>query len=240
MTKDAPVARDAGVYDVRVHLSRCLPPGTPEEPRLRPREGSKSEKTQCGACGMRRVDMYSHKRFCRGLDEEPPGANQVRGGVAEPPPPFSRPTEIRRRMRGKQSVPNEEVRREREEASPERRVAGETEEESGPRVHHRRAVHAQGPRGEIRQRATRNYHRRTADSDTRSCTTTSTANWAGERTCPYCNRVFSFAMHRYNCSAAPYEVWHEHLMKKRARSAPLAVIAAWTNECPHLENHVRK
>ena len=71
-------------YNIRVHLSRCrppedLPPGTPEGPRLRPREGSKSEKTQCGACGKWRVDMYSHKRFCRGLDEEPPGANQVRG-----------------------------------------------------------------------------------------------------------------------------------------------------------------
>ena len=169
------------------------------------------------------------------MNEEPPGANRVRVEAAAPPPPrpFSRPTEIQRRIRGKQSVPNEEVRREREEASPERRVAGETEEESGSRVHHGRVVHTQGPRGEIRQRATRNYQRRTADSDTRSCTTTSTANWAGEKTCPYCNKVFSFAMHRYNCSVAPNEVRHEHLMKKRARSAPPAVIAALTNECPH-------
>ena len=43
-------------YNIRVHLSRCrppedLPPRTPEGSRLRPREGSKSEKTQCGACG---------------------------------------------------------------------------------------------------------------------------------------------------------------------------------------------
>ena len=110
--------------NIRVHLSRCRPlEETPEGPRLRPREGSKSEKTQCGACGKWRVDMFSHKRFCRGLDEEPPGANQVRiEAAAPPPPPFSGPTEIR----GKQSVPKEELRRERGEASPERRVADET------------------------------------------------------------------------------------------------------------------
>ena len=88
-------------------------------------------------------------------------------------------------------------------------------------MHRGRAVHAQGPRGEIRQRAPRNYCRRTADSDTRSCTTTSAAAWAGERACPYCNKVFSFAMQR------------EHLMKKRARSAPPAVMPSWTDECPH-------
>ena len=43
-------------------------------------------------------------------------------------------------------------------------------------------------------------------------------------------KVFSFAVHRYNCSVAPYEVWRKHLMKKRARSAPPAVIASWTDE----------
>ena len=153
--------------------------------------------------------------------------------AAPPPPPLPRPPEVRRQLRGKQPVVNEEVRRGRGGASLERRAADAAEERSGPRVHRGRVVHAQGPRGEIRQRAPRYCSRRTTDSDMRSCTTTSTAAWAGERTCPYCNKVFSFAMHRFYCSAAPYEVWHEHLMKKRARSAPPAVIASWTDECPH-------
>ena len=74
-------------YNIRAHLLRCrppeeLPPGIPEEPRLRPREGNKSEKTQCEACGKWRVDMRSHKRFCRGLDEVPQGAEQVGGEAA--------------------------------------------------------------------------------------------------------------------------------------------------------------
>ena len=176
-------------YIIRAHLLRCrppedLPPGTPEGPRLRPREGSKSEKTQCGACGKWRVYMRSHRNFCRGSDEVPPGAGQAGGEAAAPPPP-QRPPEVRRRLRGKQPASNEEARRERGGASPERRAAGAAEEGgSGSRVHRGRVVHAQGSRGEIRQRAPRNYSRTTAESDTRSCTTTSTAAWAGERASP--------------------------------------------------------
>ena len=189
-------------YNIRAHLLRCRPPeepppGTPDGPRLRPREGSKSEKASGGS-------TRDHPRSGDGYEANSPSRTRKYDGNEEE----------RVRKGGR---------------------ADGAEERSGPRVHRGRVVHAQGPRGEIRQRAPRNCSRRTTDSDTRSCTTTSTAAWAGERTCPHCNKVFSFAMHRYNCSAVPYEVCHEHLMKKRARSAPPAVIASWTDECSHCE-----
>ena len=58
-------------------------------------------------------------------------------------------TKVRRRLRGKQPAPNEEGRRGRGGASPERLAAGAAEEGGGgPRVHRGRVVHAQGPRGE--------------------------------------------------------------------------------------------
>mmetsp|Transcript_29216 Transcript_29216/g.83930 ORF Transcript_29216/g.83930 Transcript_29216/m.83930 type:complete len:112 (-) Transcript_29216:628-963(-) len=109
--------------------------------------------------------------------------------ASHPPLPHPKPQPPLQRAGQGSGANNEEEEEEEEAVSEIEDDEGGDEamrEEEAVNVHRGKAVHKQGPRGEVKQRAPRNTHQRTENSDTRVCTGTSKAASAGSRACPYC------------------------------------------------------
>ena len=67
----------------------------------------------------------------------------------------------------------------------------------------------------------------------RTIRSTATTKSDKQLTCPYCIQQVPYAMHRYNCQSAPYEVWLAFNIKRTNNKYSEGERKSWTSMCPH-------